>query len=66
MSIEAALKKFGLCKSCSFRHVCIVCDVCNGTGISDVVWHQDENGNSEQEPIKCEKCDGLGEVAENG
>ena len=39
------------------------CDVCNGTGIFDVVWHQDENGNSEQEPIKCEKCDGFGEVA---
>lgn len=42
------------------------CDVCNGTGISDIVWHQDENGNSEQEPIRCEKCDGFGEVADNG
>lgn len=38
------------------------CEFCHGTGISDVIWHQDENGNSEMEPIRCKNCDGAGYV----
>ena len=38
------------------------CPRCGGTGIEDVVYHQDAKGNYEQEPIKCQWCDGFGRV----
>lgn len=38
----------------------VQCDECNGLGVSDAIWHQDENGNAEQELIRCNKCDGQG------
>lgn len=40
----------------------ILCPQCNGSGMGDVWYHQDENGDYEIEHIKCERCDGFGFV----
>lgn len=40
----------------------ILCPQCNGSGIGDVRYHQDEKGDYEVEHIKCEACDGFGFV----
>lgn len=36
------------------------CPNCQGSGIGDVWYHQDENGNVETETIRCDVCDGFG------
>ncbi|MCP1126320.1 hypothetical protein [Robbsia andropogonis] len=38
----------------------VACTNCNGSGIGGGQMHVDENGNSEYEPYKCERCDGFG------
>ena len=38
----------------------VQCEVCNGTGVCDEIWHQDEKGNSEKELIRCDNCNGDG------
>ena len=45
----------------------IGCGFCRGTGVADVIYHQDEDGNAGEEWVRCNACEGLGyqEVPDN-
>jgi hypothetical protein len=40
----------------------LICPQCNGTGSDGQAEHQDENGQSELEPLRCVSCDGIGRL----